>query len=45
MVGSMDYEQGAIVTASEMLLKEDFYHQQYGIIFETMVELFTEGQL
>lgn len=33
-----------IVTASEMLLKEDFYHQQYGIIFETMVELFTEGQ-
>ena len=44
MVGSMIMSKDAIVTASEMLLKEDFYHQQYGIIFETMVELFTEGQ-
>ena len=44
VVGSMIMSKDAIVTASEMLLKEDFYHQQYGIIFETMVELFTEGQ-
>ena len=44
VVGYMIMSKDAIVTASEMLLKEDFYHQQYGIIFETMVELFTEGQ-
>ena len=44
VVGSMIMSKDAIVTASEMLLREDFYHQQYGIIFETMVELFTEGQ-
>ena len=37
----MIMSKDAIVTASEMLLKEDSYHQQYGIIFETMVELFT----
>ena len=29
MVGSMIMSKDAIVTASEMLLKEDFYHQQY----------------
>ncbi len=45
VVGSMIMSKDAIVTASEMLLKEDFFiNQQYGIIFETMVELFTEGQ-
>ena len=43
VVGSMIMSKDAIVTDSEMLLKEDFYHQQYGIIFETMVELFTEA--
>ena len=43
VVGSMIMSKDAIVTASEMLLKEDFYHQQYGIIFDTMFELFTEG--
>ena len=30
VVGSMIMSKDAIVTASEMLLKEDFYHQQYG---------------
>ena len=28
----------------EMLLKEDFYHQQFGVLFEAMVELYNEGQ-
>ncbi len=28
VVGSMIMSKDAIVTASEMLLKEDFYHQQ-----------------
>ena len=44
VVGSMIMDKDAIVTAMEMLLKEDFYHQQYGIIFDAMVELYSEGQ-
>lgn len=28
----------------EILLKEDFYHQQYGILFDAMIELYSEGQ-
>lgn len=28
--------------ASEILVREDFYHQQYGVLFESMVELFNE---
>ncbi len=43
VVGSMIMSKDAIVTASELLIKDDFYHKQYGIIFDTMVELFTEG--
>ena len=44
VIGSMIMDRDAIVTASEMLHKDDFYHQQYGIIFDAMVELFTAGQ-
>lgn len=44
VVGSMIMDKDAIVTAMEMLLKEDFYHQQYGILFDAMVELYSTGQ-
>jgi len=44
VIGSMIMDRDAIVTASEMLHKDDFYYQQYGIIFDAMVELFTAGQ-
>ena len=44
VIGSMIMDKDAIVTAMEMLLKEDFYHQQYGILFEAMVELYGENQ-
>ena len=44
VIGSMIMDKEAIVVSMEILIQEDFYHQQYGIIFETMVELFTEGQ-
>ena len=44
VIGSMIMDRDAIVTASEQLHKDDFYYQQYGIIFEAMVELFTAGQ-
>lgn len=44
VIGSMIMDRDAILSASEILIKEDFYHQQYGVLFETMVELNNEGQ-
>ena len=44
VIGSMIMDREAIITAMEILLKEDFYHQQYGIVFEAMIELFNENQ-
>ena len=43
VIGSMIMDRDAILTASEMLVKDDFYHQQYGILFETITELFNGG--
>lgn len=42
VVGSMIMDREAIIVASELLIREDFYHQQYGVLFEAMVELFNE---
>ena len=44
VIGSMIMDKDAIVTAMEMLHKDDFYHQQYGILFDSMVELYSAGQ-
>ena len=44
VIGSMIMDREAIIVASEVLIREDFYHQQYGILFEAMVELFNEEQ-
>jgi replicative DNA helicase len=44
VIGSMLMDREAIVTASEMIKRADFYNQQYGIIFESIVELFNEGK-
>ena len=44
VIGSMIMDRDAIVTATEMLHKDDFYHKQYGILFEAMSELFTANQ-
>lgn len=44
VIGSMIMDKDAIISASEILIKEDFYHQQYAIIFEAMTELFQAGQ-
>lgn len=38
----MDRE--AIVVASEIITGEDFYNRQYGVLFETMVELNDGGR-
>lgn len=43
VIGSMIMDRDSIVKASEMLTKDDFYYSQYGILFETMVELYNEG--
>ena len=43
VIGSMIMDRDAILTANEILISEDFYHQQYGILFDTMVELFNSG--
>ncbi len=43
VVGSMIMDSDAIVVASEMITGEDFYNKQYGILFETMVELHDKG--
>ena len=38
----MDRE--AIITASEIVTADDFYQHQYGVMYESMVELFNEGK-
>ncbi len=43
VIGSMLMDREAIVVASELLTGEDFYNRQYGILFETMVELNDAG--
>lgn len=44
VVGSMIMDREAIVVASEIVLGDDFYNKQYGILFDTMVELNDEGK-
>ncbi len=44
VIGSMIMDREAIVAASEIIGAEDFYNKQYGVIFESMVELNDEGK-
>lgn len=44
VIGSMIIDREAIVVASEIVNGEDFYSKQYGVLFETMVELNDEGK-
>ena len=44
VIGSMIMDKDALLTASELLQGEDFYIQQYGILFDVMVELLHEGK-
>lgn len=44
VVGSMIMDREAILVASEIITSEDFYQHQYGVLFEAMVELFTEDK-
>ncbi|MBQ9134477.1 MAG: replicative DNA helicase [Lachnospiraceae bacterium] len=44
VIGSMIMDREAIVVSSEIITGDDFYNKQYGILFETMVELNEEGR-
>ena len=44
VVGSMLLDQEAIAQAMEIVTAEDFYHKQYGILFEAMTNLYSEGK-
>ncbi|MBR5336843.1 MAG: replicative DNA helicase [Lachnospiraceae bacterium] len=44
VIGSMIIDRDAIIKASEILTPDDFYQKQYGLIFETLVELCNEGK-
>lgn len=43
VIGSMIIDKDAITSASELLLEEDFYQKQNGIIFGTIVEMHNNG--
>lgn len=44
VIGSMIMDTEAILTASEIITSDDFYQKQFGVLFETMVELYNEGK-
>ena len=44
VIGSMMIDNEAINIASEFVTGEDFYNKQYGVVFETMVELHESGK-
>ena len=44
VIGAMLLDRDAILVASEILTSDDFYQNQYGIIFDAMVELCNEGK-
>ena len=44
VIGSMIMDRQAIITAGEMLVCDDFYNKQYGIMFQSMVEMCNEGK-
>ena len=44
VIGAMIMSRDAIVEASEIITGQDFYQQQYGAVFEAMVELHDEGK-
>lgn len=44
VVGSMVMDRAAIIAASETLAAEDFYHKQYAVLFDAMIELFNQNE-
>ena len=44
VVGSMIMDREAVIMASEILVREDFYYQDCGVLFESMLELYNEEE-
>ena len=44
VIGSMLMDREAVISASEIITGSDFYQHQYGVMFDSMVELFNEGK-
>ena len=44
VIGSMIVDRDVIMECAEILNKDDFYHQQYGMLFEAIVELYNAGE-
>ncbi len=44
VVGSMIIDKDVIPVCSEIVTKDDFYQQEYGILFESIVELYNSSQ-
>lgn len=44
VVGAMLMDKDAILTAAEIVSGQDFYQTAYGVIFDSMVEVFNEGK-
>lgn len=44
VIGSMMLNSDAIQTAMDILTGDDFYNRSYGILFDTMVELYSAGK-
>ena len=44
VVGAMLMDKDAITTASEIISGEDFYQTAYGVVVDSVVELFNEGK-
>ena len=44
VIGSMFIDAEAIASATEQISGEDFYNRQYGVVFDTIVELNNEGK-
>ncbi len=43
VIGSMIMDREAVTAAMGILERDDFYQQQYGILFETIIELYNSG--
>lgn len=44
VIGAMLMDKDAILTASEIISGQDFYQSAYGVIFDSIVEMFNEGK-
>ncbi len=44
VIGAMITSSDAIVSAMELLVRDDFYYNQYGLMFEAIIELYNAGK-